>query len=114
MPVTGTVTQFMMNLGTQLPQLIVCIVGAVLAASYWQRDPRTSLLILLACLLSIFQTVAFGLLYAFLPMLMGGGTSHSGLDMRSIYMVLGIFRSCVIAAAWVLVLVAVFRRRPAA
>ena len=39
--ISGIAGQLMMTLGVQVPLLAVWVVGAVLAAAYWQRNPRT-------------------------------------------------------------------------
>ncbi len=112
--ISGIAGQLMMTLGVQVPLLAVWVVGAVLAAAYWQRNPRSALLILLACLVCIFDVIAFGVIYAVLPMLMRGGMNIAGFNTRFVYQGMGFVRSCLIAVAWVLVLIAVFRRHPAA
>ena len=114
MNVMGIAGQLLMTIGTQLPLLAVWVVGAALAAAHWQRDPRSALFVLLACLVCIFDVIAFGIVYAILPMLLHGGMDVGGFNIRFIYQGLGFVRSCLIAVAWVLVLVAVFRRRSAA
>lgn len=114
MDVMGIARQLLMTLGTQVPLLAVWVVGAARAAAHWQRDPRSALLVLLACIVCIFDIIVFGVIYAILPMLLHGGMDVGGFNLRFVYQGLGFVRSCLIAVAWVLVLVAVFRRRSAA
>lgn len=105
--------QLLTTLGTQIPLLVVWVVGAVLAAAFWQRDPRNSLLILLACLVSLVDMVVFGFIYAAAPIMLRNGMDIGGFNVRLVYWGLGFFRACIMAVAWILILVALFRRRPA-
>ncbi len=114
MPITGAVTQFLTSIGVQIPLLAVWLLGAVLAVVFWQRNPRGALLILLACVICLFDVVAFGVIYAVLPQFLPRVMDLGGIGFRTIYSALGLIRSCLIAVAWVLVLVAVFRKNPAA
>ncbi len=107
----GIAGQLLTTLGTQIPLLGVWVAGAVLAAAFWQRDPRRSLLVLLACLLSLLDVVVFGVFYAVGPMMLRSGMNAGGFNLRLIYPGLGFVRACILAAAWILMLVAVFRRR---
>jgi formate hydrogenlyase subunit 3/multisubunit Na+/H+ antiporter MnhD subunit len=107
------VWQLLMYLGPQIPQLVVWVVGAVLAAAFWRRDPRGMLLILLACIISILGMLVFAVIYTAIPIFLQGGVSLGGSRVTLVYHGLGVVRSCQVAVVWVLVLVAVFRRRAA-
>ena len=113
MGLTDALVQALINFGVQIPLLAVWAIGAILAIVYWRRDPRSAFLILFACLICIAEVIAFGILYAVLPQFLHGGMYFGGIGIRAFYSILGLVRSCVIAAAWVIVLVAMFRRRPA-
>lgn len=112
MPFTGTLVQLLTSLGTQFPLLAVWVIGAVLAVAFWKRDPRSALLVVLVCLIGLFDVVAFAIVYAVLPRFLHGGMDLGGISMQMIYSVVGLVRSCLMAVAWTLLLVAVFRRRP--
>ncbi len=114
MPIMGIAMQIVTNLLTQIPLLAVWVIGAILSVVFWQRDSRGALLILLASLICLFDVIAFGVLYAVLPQFFHSGMNLGGISIQMIYSAIGFVRSCLMAIAWILVLVAVFRRRPAA
>jgi len=106
--------QFLGMLAGQIPQLVVWMVGAILALVFWRRDCRGSLLVLLSCLLCLFATVFCDAVYAILPQFFRSGPQQGPFTISLIYRGVSFVRSLVEAAAWVMVLFAAFRRRPAA
>ena len=112
MGIVGIAVHFLMGAVLQGPAMAVWIVGAILAIRFWRRDRQASLLMLLACLLSMFEVVVFGGIHLLLPQLFHGTSDYARLG--AVYQGLAFVRTCVTAVAWVLVLIAVFRRHPAA
>jgi hypothetical protein len=95
---------------TQLPLLLVWLVGIVLAVTRWQRHPKVSLLALIALVLALLETILNGLLSVWLPMML----TEQGMDSMQIGTVFGVWRfisSIVGAVIWGLVLAAIFRWR---
>jgi len=112
MPVMGMLSQVLASLGSQLPLLAVWAIGALLALAFWKRDPRGALMVLLACLICLCTDFGFTVIYAVVPQYLHG-PEIAGMGIRTAFMILGFVRSCVIAVAWTLLLVAVLRRNPA-
>src|SRR3979490_3066276 len=61
------VVQFLWQVGSRAPVLVVYAVGLVLAIVYWKRYPRPCLLVFLALCLAGFSLVASTVLFAYLP-----------------------------------------------
>lgn len=114
MPMSGILSQMLMSVGTQIPVLLTCIAGFFLAMAFWQRDSRAALLVVLACLLGLFEVLAFGVIYAILPGLIRNATQGSPFAFQWIFMGLGLLRGTLTAVTWILMLTAVFRRRSVA
>jgi uncharacterized membrane protein YozB (DUF420 family) len=114
MEMTAMLTQLLTTLGTQLPQLATWGLGVLLALVFWRRDPKSALLVLLACLICLFIAVIFAIVYAVVPQMLRAGMTNGPFQMRMVYGALGFVHSCLTALAWALLLVAAFRRRPAA
>ncbi len=113
MTMTETLPQLLLSLGAQIPLLAVWVIGAVLAMAFWKHDPRKALLVLLACLICLCTDVGFSIVYAVLPRYLHEIMTGNPSSIRWIFTGLGVIRSGLVAVAWALVLVAVFRRSPA-
>jgi hypothetical protein len=105
--------QFLMQLASRAPTLLVYAIGVILAIVYWQRYPRPCLLVLLAVCLSGFALVASAFLFMYLPRAMADfGWAHEQLGM--IVGAVGFVSSVLHAIATAMLLGAVFvgRRQP--
>ncbi len=88
----------------ELPVILVWAGGLALSAATWRRHARVSALVIGALALLVLDVVAGAWSMARLPVLLPGG-SGTALGLAA-----GL-RGLVRAAAWVLILVAVFDRR---
>lgn len=50
-------TQILTALTSQLPMLLICLVGAIVALTKWPQAPRASLWVLLGCLLGVLVSI---------------------------------------------------------
>lgn len=60
-------TQFLTQLASRAPTLLVYAIGLTLAVVYWKRYPRPCLLVFLALCLSGFTLVSSAFLFMYLP-----------------------------------------------
>lgn len=90
---------------TNLPLLLVYVVGIILAAVFWQRHPAVSLLSTLAFSILLFGQV-FGV--ALTLWVSAGGHDLSGQQLARLFSLLNIVRVFLGTAAWVLLLMALF------
>ncbi len=61
------VAQFLMQLASRAPNLVVYAIGLILAFVYWRRYPRPCLLVCTALCLAAFALVSSALLFTYLP-----------------------------------------------
>ena len=95
---------------TQLPVILIWLVGIVLAVTRWQRHPKVSLLALIALVLALLETIVNGFLSVWIPVML----TEQGVSTAQMGTVFGIWRfisSIVGAVIWGLVLAAIFRWR---
>ena len=90
-----------------LPVILVWVIGIALALSRWRRHPRVSQLALIACVVSIVNTVANRFLVIWAPLALRdyGWTTY---QIGSIFTAIGFITTLIGAAAWTLVICAVF------
>jgi hypothetical protein len=89
------------------PVIIVWVIGIILALSRWRRHPRASQFALIAFALMIGATVVVRALYLWLPIAMrnhGWSTREFG----TISVAIGIVSTLINAAAWALIICAIF------
>ena len=97
----------MTQLATSLPLLIAWLVGLILAIGRWKKNPRVSLLTLLALIiLGIVHilSVAFNTSFYYIASMNG----MNGITVRTIQIVVQVVFSLGNAAGWVLLLIALF------
>ena len=105
--------QFLVQLVSRAPTLLVYAIGLILAIVYWRRYPRPCLLVLLAVCLSGFGLVASAFLFMYLPRaIVDFGLAHEQLGM--ILGIVGFAASVLHAIATAMLLGAVFvgRQQP--
>jgi hypothetical protein len=90
-----------------IPVIIVWLIGIALSLSRWRRRPRVSKLALIACAVMIINTVVNRVLTIWMPLAMRdyGWTSA---QIGSIFTAIGIITALISAAAWALVICAIF------
>jgi hypothetical protein len=94
-------------ISVSLPVIIVWVIGIALALSRWRRHPRVSQFALIACAVMIINTVVTKFLTIWMPLAMrdNGWTSA---QIGSIFAAIGIITALISAAAWALVICAIF------
>ena len=93
-------------LAAQLPVVMVWIIGLVLALVFWKRNPRVSLLTLIAIMGFIINMLVGTYLSIWLPTMRDQGWSIN--QIGTALGLIGFIRSFVGAILWGLVLVAIF------
>lgn len=104
---SSDLTNLLLSLLSAIPMVLVDLGGIVYALSYWNRHPRVSLLVVLALVLALANLVVGNAIMAVLPrwLIERGG---DGRDMRSVFTVVGFFRSMLSAVSGILLLAAAF------
>ncbi len=106
----GTLGPTLAAYATQLPLLLVWLVGVILAITNWQRYPKTALLTLIALGIFFLRTLIGTYLSMWLPLML----SRSGVLSSQIGLVItiqSIVLSLASALGWGLILAAIFGRR---
>ena len=104
------ISTMFMQLLPQLPLLAVWAVGFIIALRRWREHPTVSLLVSIAMVLAACVTLGATPLYMIVPRMMSG----NGRSMQEVFMIIGVLHSLLIAAAFGLLLYAVFFGRPRA
>jgi hypothetical protein len=102
-----TLVTTLSTLVISLPVILVWVIGIALALTRWRRHPRVSQFALIACVLSIINTVANRFLIIWTPLALRG-YGWTTYQIGSIFTAIGIMTSLIGAAAWTLVICAVF------
>ena len=90
-----------------LPVIIVWVIGIALALSRWRRHPRVSQFALIACSVSIINTVANRFLIIWTPLALRD-SGWTAVQIGSIFTAIGLMTTLIGAAAWTLVICAIF------
>jgi hypothetical protein len=95
----------------QFPELLVWGVGMCLAVVYWKRHPRVSLIALVVCGVYCLEGLSFPFLYRMVAR--WASTGWPGMEhLTLIYRALAFGQAVLNAGLWLLLLVAIFGRRP--
>jgi hypothetical protein len=94
-------------LTTLIPVFIVWLIGAILAISRWRRHPRVSLFVIIAFVVMMGATVIFRVVSMWAPMIMRDRDWSMG-EFGAILTAINFVYALVNAAAWTLVLCAIF------
>ena len=95
------------QLATTLPLLIAWLVGIIIAIVHWKKNPRTSLLTLIALVILggvHILSVTFNTSFYYIASMNG----MNGMTVRTIQIVVQVLFSLVNAGGWVMLLVALF------
>ena len=95
------------SLATSIPLFLVWLIGIAVALSRWRRHPRVSLFAAIAFAVMIGSTIILRVVYMLGPLMMrerDWTTSEIG----TIFAVIGIVSALINAAAWALILSAIF------
>jgi len=99
-------------IATQLPLLIIFIVGIAIAIRRWQAHPRVSLLAAIAFGVLLLDT-ALSIPITMLP-LMSRNLGWSVAELGMVYSVIGLFRTAIHVACWIVLLFTIFGWRDSA
>jgi hypothetical protein len=102
---------FLPSLAYQLPVLIVLLVGLILAIVRWRKDPRISLLTLLAIVLVAGITIIGVFTNSVLPYILYDNTDLDYSTIGIIFSVVSVVFNIGTAVSWVLLLIALFGKR---
>lgn len=89
------------------PVIVVWMIGVALALFRWRRRPRVSQFTLIACVVMIVVTVVNRIVTLWMP-LMARERGWEGDQIRQISIAIGFFYTLISAAAWTMLLCAVF------
>jgi hypothetical protein len=105
------VLYFLESLLVSLPYYCVEVIGGVLALTWWRRQPRVALLTFLGLALLLLTSLMRSFLFAWLPEYLRDVRGWSFSQVLPLYPVLGMFLSILGAAAFLLLVLAVFSGR---
>lgn len=92
------------------PLLLVYIVGIVLSIVFWRKHPQLSMLTLIAFSIFAFSSLCNGLGQIYVTSSIRSGDLRVT-DVSTFYLIWGILQTVAGIAAWVLLLIALFRVR---
>lgn len=95
----------------QSPILIIQLIGIGLAVFFWKRQPRTSLLVIIALTLFLFQGVIIATINSSLPVWFIQNNTPTS-QIGAIYLGLNVTTTCLNSLAWILLIAALFLQRP--
>jgi len=104
----ATLTQILGRLLTQIPLLIVWIVGLIIALVQWKNYPRVALLVLIALLGFFLTTIMSSAAYALIPMFFLRDGDYSASHIGMAYTIYGVIHAILDTVFWVLLLLATF------
>lgn len=107
---TRALLPILMNTLVLTPILLAYLAGVVLAAVRWQRHPKVSMLVLIACLLGLVMTPLPGVIQFWLMQTQGG---RGMADIAWVFSMIGILSSLAHALIYGLLLAAAFQGRGA-
>ena len=112
MELSGTLLPTLVTYLIQLPLLLVWLIGIILAGVYWRRNPAVSLLTIIAIGMLFLESLVATYLNLWLPVTLsqrGWGASQMG----TVLALKGLVQSIANAAAWGLLIAAIFGWRRA-
>ena len=102
---------FLPNLAYQLPVLIVLLVGFIIAITRWRKNPRVSLLTLLAIILVSGITIVGVFTNSVLPYILYNNSDLDYSTIGIIFSVITVLFNLLSAGSWILLLVALFGKK---
>ena len=102
---------FLPNLAYQLPVLIVLLVGLIIAITRWKKNPRVSLLTLLAIILVSGITIVGVFTNSVLPYILYNNSDLDYSTIGIIFSVITVLFNLLSAGSWILLLVALFGKK---
>jgi len=106
--------QYMVSLASQLPELLVCVIGVFLGIIWWWRQRRVSVLLIIALVILGLNLLILTALQTWAGELFFGKTVSSTdyREYRFLYEMIGFIKSLVTAGALGLLIYAVYSGRP--
>ena len=94
----------------QLPSLLTMLVCILFAAIRWKRHPRVSLVVIISMMLFFLHTLAFTVIYMWVP----EAVMRSGwISIQTMLTAMGLIYNVALAVPFALLLIAVFMQRKA-
>ena len=106
--------QYLVNLASQLPELLVCVIGVFLGMIWWWRHRRISLLLMIALVILGLNLIALTALQTWSGELFFGKTvtSTDYREYRWTYTMIGFIKSLITAGTLGLLIYAIYSGRP--
>lgn len=109
--VAGQGLSVILGIAGQLPILLVCVVGIILAVMKRPRYPRASVLVIIALVIRGIDVLVGAAFTAWLPSLYADSDSVAGIG--AIVGLINLLRVLLETVSWSLMLAAIFSARPA-
>jgi len=105
--------QYLVNLASQLPELLVCVIGVFLGMIWWWRHRKISLLLMIALVILGFNLIALTALQTWSGELFFGKTvtPTDYREYRFVYSMIGFIKSLITAGTLGLLIYAVYSGR---
>jgi hypothetical protein len=106
--------QYLVGLASQLPELVVCVIGVFLGMIWWWRQRRVSLLLIIALVILGLNLIVLTALQTWAGELFFGKTV-TAIDYREyrfLYGMIGFIKSLITAGSLGLLIYAVYSGRP--
>jgi hypothetical protein len=114
MEASNKLLQLLRALLLQLPSLLTLLVCIVFAVVRWKRHPKVSSTLLISLTLLFIHGIAFSVVYTWVPSWFITPANYDPLVTRNVYLVLGLIANTTAAAAFAMLLAAIFmQRKPA-
>ena len=99
------------NLAYQLPVLIVLLVGFIIAITHWRKNPRVSLLTVLAIAIVSVVTTLRVFANSILPCILYENSNMDYATIGIIFSVISVLFNLLTAGSWILLLIALFGKK---
>ncbi len=102
---------FLPNLAYQLPVLITLLVGFIIAITRWKKNPRVSLLAVIAFVIFSVITILSVFSNSVLPYILYDNSNMDYATIGIIFSVISVLFNLLAAVSWILLLIALFGKK---
>jgi len=97
----------------QLPSFLTILGCMIFAVVRWQRNPRVSIVVLIALFILLIQSIVFTIVYNRVPdwIIDSAEVMSKAAVSQNVYLVLGIVSNCFLSIGLAVLLVGIFMRR---
>src|SRR2546429_4296534 len=105
--------RLLQDFAEQLPSFLTILGCVIFAVVRWQRNPRVSLVVLIALFILLIQSVVFTIVYNWVPdwIIDSAEVTSKAAVSQKVYLVLGIISNCFLSIGLAVLLVGIFMRR---